>query len=227
MFVGGTTRWHSCSNWPIAVHQLSPSMAICAGFRGERFQVIVPLASNVTLAPYVELTCPLGSNFQDAYGGLYGEKSYTVASSWCASADPENSSVLASSLEFTCVECGRDEYTVTASSSNGLPGQHVPATCQPCPGGGECEHGQVKAAPGYWGAPNKNGNVTFAVCPGGYCCNGVCFPVSQWGRVLASGTTFSAASACPDTWPRWAPHSVSQLNNADPRRPWCGQPWFW
>ena len=44
--------------------------------------------------------------------------------------------------------------------------------CLPCPYGGEC-FGRLKARPNFWGYKDKAGQVFFATCPQGYCCNNI------------------------------------------------------
>ncbi len=46
------------------------------------------------------------------------------------------------------------------------------SSCQPCPFGGDCSKGEVKALPNYWGY--KRGEfIFFLSCPLHYCCNGI------------------------------------------------------
>jgi hypothetical protein len=130
----------------------------------------MPTVGNVTMGPGVTLTCPEASSFADTAGGLYGFASYAVQCPFC------NSSlynlVLASTLQFTCTPCAEGLYSLRAGHSNGSPGVAVNYPCLACPQGGLCTGGTVVATPGYWGQPDGNDTVTFAVCPAGYCCTG-------------------------------------------------------
>ena len=47
--------------------------------------------------------------------------------------------------------------------------------CHPCPFGGDCSQGQVKARPNYWGYTYKKFTY-FQSCPLGYCCNDIDIP---------------------------------------------------
>ena len=47
--------------------------------------------------------------------------------------------------------------------------------CHPCPFGGDCTQGQVKARPNYWGYKYKKFTY-FQSCPLGYCCNDIDIP---------------------------------------------------
>lgn len=49
-------------------------------------QVVASLASNITIAGSSVFTCAQAANFVDAYGGLYGNKSYPQTTNWCTTA---------------------------------------------------------------------------------------------------------------------------------------------
>ena len=55
----------------------------------------------------------------------------------------------------------RAQFTISASSN---------IICKPCPRGGNCLDGVVKARPNFWGY-KANTSIEFAQCPPGYCCN--------------------------------------------------------
>jgi hypothetical protein len=79
--------------------------------------------------------------------------------------------VLTSTLEFECLVCGLNSYSLGHSISNGSAGaDQVP--CLSCPDGGSCVDGSVVATPGYWGAVNSQGEAQFLLCPASYCCDG-------------------------------------------------------
>ena len=143
-------------------------------------QVMVPLAGNITMGSNVLLTCPQGSNIVDTYGGLYGLGSYPIQSDYCGTTDPQANTVLASTLQFTCTQCGPGQYTMFAGSSEGSPGTAPQYPCWPCPVGGTCANGVVTAVPGYWGARglDPTAQVDFAICPEAYCCDGKAAPCS-------------------------------------------------
>ena len=141
----------------------------------------MPTVGNVTMGPGVTLTCPEASSFADTAGGLYGFASYAVQCPYC------NSSlynlVLASSLQFTCTPCAEGLYSLRAGHSDGSPGVAVNYPCLACPQGGLCTGGTVVATPGYWGQPDGNDTVTFAVCPAGGLRS-----VHPWRTVEGTGT---------------------------------------
>ena len=64
-------------------------------------QVVVSLAGNVTFAHGVDMRCPVGTNFQDTFGGLYGTGAFPVQTTACVNS-VEYSLVLASTLQFSC-----------------------------------------------------------------------------------------------------------------------------
>jgi hypothetical protein len=141
-------------------------------------QVFLSQASNVTFDSKVVLTCPASSNFVDAFGGQYGPNgSYPAFSPYCdvtpsvGSSDAESfhSMVLTSALQFSCDVCPTGFYSVLAGSSNGAPNQVDNYPCRECPLGGVCTQQGVFASRDYWGANNSEGEVSFALCPSGYC----------------------------------------------------------
>jgi hypothetical protein len=116
-------------------------------------------------------TCPVGSNFVDSFGGLYGPNgSYPVVSPYC----PGGGSVLVSTLDFKCVSCSSGQYSLFGGSFSGAVGKPTNYPCLLCPTGGVCTDGVAAATPGYWGAGDTAPSigVSFALCPTGYCCDG-------------------------------------------------------
>jgi hypothetical protein len=133
-------------------------------------QVDIPLAGNVTIGDGVQLTCPIGSNFQDTFGGLYSSGAFKITSVHCnTTVVGWNNVVKASTLQFECVPCSSGYYSLSGGTSNGQPGQSDNFPCLPCPSGGDCGTQTVRAKPGYWGAADLAGTVSFTVCPSGYC----------------------------------------------------------
>ena len=66
------------------------------------------------------------------------------------------------------------------------------SACQPCPFGGHCSNGKIKALPNYWGHQHGGGQLmSFLPCPPQYCCNGIDVPCDSF-------------DAC-------APHRVGQM----------------
>ncbi len=135
-------------------------------------QISAPRAGNVTFSLGTLMTCPVGSNFIDNFGGLYGPASYPAVSSFCMG----GGSILVSTLEFQCVVCPPGQYSLVGGSSNGSAGSADNSPCQSCPVGGVCNGGAPAAAPGFWGAAShvspRPHDALFAVCPAGYCCDG-------------------------------------------------------
>jgi hypothetical protein len=155
-------------------------------------QVVVPLGGAISWDDTTLVTCPVASTFSDELGGLYGSSvgtrgSYTAqfgspfdaivqqgcATSECLFHDPVLGpcSYLTSSLQFACTPCPAGTYALYGGHSNGAPGAATNPTCNTCPFGGTCVNGAVTAQPGYWGAPDAAGVVSFALCPSGYCCS--------------------------------------------------------
>lgn len=130
------------------------------------------------------MTCPLGSNYGDQSGALYGPNSFSTISSYCNSSDPSLTQVKASSVQVVCTPCGVNTYTVTPSNSSGQPGGAVTSPCLPCPSrGAVCTNGGVVPLPGYWGAVEMDGKVGVGICPPGYCCDGGNNPCSSLDAV--------------------------------------------
>jgi hypothetical protein len=122
--------------------------------------------------------CPLGSNFNDTYGGLYGPHSYPVITALCVSSGTAHHRELVSTLAFSCNQCGEGKYLPFAGWSNGTAGTSNFSPCLDCPPGGNCSAGGVVVAnPNHWGALGPSDGptpslYTFAGCAVGYCCDG-------------------------------------------------------
>ncbi len=136
-----------------------------------KLQVYVQQGGAFISAPQSEFACPLGSQFSDAFNGIYGANAQTTNDpTW--SSNPQ-CSVLVSSLGFSCASCTAGTYGVGRSVSNGSVSTDVSSECIACPAGGWCRYGRaVSAAPGFWGAASTAGRLEFARCPAGYCCTG-------------------------------------------------------
>ena len=86
-------------------------------------QFAIMAGSNVSLSSNTSFTCPVASNFQDTYGGLFGNGAYATTSSYCldglqiVNGAPVDypSRILTSTLEFQCQVCG----TATSHGSTG------------------------------------------------------------------------------------------------------------
>ena len=79
------------------------------------------------------------------------------------------------SVMVTCIPCSTYKYNLYgASATFSKHGYKVsPIKCHPCPFGGSCRNGQVKAVNNFWGySLTSPGEVKFAVCPPEYCCEG-------------------------------------------------------
>ncbi len=156
---------------------------------------MIPQAGNVTMGADVRYQCPSSSGFLDSFGGLYAPgHSYAVrSSSLCETVEGK---VLVSTLEYSCVPCADGRYTTQAGSSTGFPGEASNSPCLECPGGGLCTGGSVRAAAGYWGASDGQGEVSFTLCPAGYCCDGVVWPCVTMNS-CAGNRTGILCSQCP------------------------------
>ena len=82
-------------------------------------------------------------------------------------------------LSISCSPCYSTQYNLKSSHTELTPlllnGHKVyPITCYPCPFGGSCKNGKIRAADHFWGYKlNSFGEVRFQFCPTGYCCNGL------------------------------------------------------
>lgn len=122
------------------------------------------------------LMCPRAARFGDAFDGLFGPNAYnsTYSYPW-NDTDPPNAQqpcpYLTSTLQFGCSVCPYGTYNTAFGYSNGTAGASVNPVCRPCPFGGVCDGRSLPIPqPGYWGNIHSDGNVSFAVCPPGYCC---------------------------------------------------------
>jgi hypothetical protein len=148
-------------------------------------QVAVIQAGNVTFSG-VELTCPIASNFEDSFGGLYGAGAYPVFSTLCDTSIGGSDSVLTSSLEFYCNVCPVGTYSVFAGSSNGSRGAANNSPCRACPSGAQCvDTGTILATQDHWGASDPAGIVSFVLCPAGYCNSAVNSSASGSARTIS------------------------------------------
>ena len=58
-------------------------------------------------------------------------------------------------------------YSLRRGTQSGYSVKEV--NCLPCPDGGNCSY-SLAAQPNFWGYPSNKENVTFKLCPDGYCC---------------------------------------------------------
>ncbi len=71
---------------------------------------------------------------------------------------------------------------------------HLKSPCQPCPFGGDCSDGHIKALPNYWGY--KKGDLMFFLsCPPQYCCNNIDVPCDTFA-VCAPHRTGQLCGVC-------------------------------
>ncbi|XP_028399395.1 uncharacterized protein LOC114522838 [Dendronephthya gigantea] len=69
---------------------------------------------------------------------------------------------------ITCEKCPPKTYAITRGQFTISANNNI--TCKPCPRGGSCLDGVVKASPNFWGY-KANASIKFAQCPPGYCCD--------------------------------------------------------
>ncbi len=139
------------------------------------WQVIAPRAGKIGFDSSTLFSCPVGSNFQDTFNGLYGLGAYPARSPYCSDDTVEGTGkVLVSALSFQCTVCPSEQYSLFGGLLNGSTRLPTNYPCQQCPVGGTCIDGIVSAAPGFWGAPGIATPlvVRFSLCPDGYCCDG-------------------------------------------------------
>ncbi len=91
--------------------------------------------------------------------------------------------------------------------------------CQPCPFGGECLDGNVKALPNYWGY-KMNGQVFFLPCPPQYCCNGIDVPCDSFNTCAPHRT----GKLCGKCKHRFSESLMSAACIPDTR---CDDWWVW
>ena len=151
---------------------------------------MVSLACGDVSTTATHLWCPLASNFEDKYHGLYGPTgAYPVTTPYCA--EQVYSDILVSTLQFQCTQCPAGTYALQRGFSNGTAGGGNAFPCVPCPAGATCSDGAVVAAAGYWGASDGGvnvssnasttaaGTVSMIICPTGYCCDGDNWPCAS------------------------------------------------
>ena len=68
---------------------------------------------------------------------------------------------------FTTERCREGTYSIHRGTRRRLSDKHV--NCYPCPVGGNCSL-PLAAQPNFWGYPENEDNVSFQLCPEGYCC---------------------------------------------------------
>lgn len=68
---------------------------------------------------------------------------------------------------FTTERCPEGTYSIHRGTRRRLSDKHV--NCYPCPVGGNCSL-PLAAQPNFWGYPENEDNVSFQLCPEGYCC---------------------------------------------------------
>ena len=149
-------------------------------------QVVIPSAGNVTMSGSTRFQCPVASNFVDVYNGLYGANgSYPTTFQYCRQNANQTAQVrvLVSTLQYQCEPCPLGTYALLAGESDGQPRHSNAFQCQECPFGGVCSSRTLVPAAGYWGGGSLN--VTFAVCPDGYCCTGG--GSTRWPCVAVNG----------------------------------------
>ena len=113
-----------------------------------------------------------------------------------------------SSLQSFCRRCSEKEYTPhfgyaylnyteeseQFSVENNIHENKV--ECLPCPYGGECNVGLLRARPKFWGYCD-GGEYYFQRCPNGYCCNGDSIPCRTFDT-CASGRVGTLCGHCQD-----------------------------
>ncbi|XP_028399339.1 uncharacterized protein LOC114522791 [Dendronephthya gigantea] len=108
-------------------------------------------STGVVLRREFKLLCPQGYV-------LHSQKTckYNIRSIYCSYA------------YLTCEKCPPKTYTISKSAFVFNTSNNI--TCKPCPRGGSCLNGVVKARPNFWGY-KANTSIKFAQCPPGYCCD--------------------------------------------------------
>ena len=92
--------------------------------------------------------------------------------------------------------------------------------CQECPYGGDCDDGNVKAKPNYWGT--KSGNeVFFQQCPSGYCCSGTETAPCKSYDTCSGNREGILCGECRENY------SISVLSEECIPNSECGVPWLW
>ena len=88
-------------------------------------------------------------NITEIYEPIIGKKQVTI------------------STIFTTERCPEGTYSIHRGTRRRLSDKHV--NCYPCPVGGNCSL-PLAAQPNFWGYPENEDNVSFQLCPEGYCC---------------------------------------------------------
>ncbi len=91
--------------------------------------------------------------------------------------------------------------------------------CQPCPFGGDCSNGNIKALPNYWGY--RRGQLMFFLsCPPQYCCNGINVPCDSFDT-CAPHRTGQLCGQCEDGFTESLMSAVCIANEL------CDDWWVW
>ena len=135
-----------------------------------------------------------------------------------------------SSLQSHCRRCSEKEYTPNFgyaylnyteskpfSVENNIHENKV--QCLPCPYGGECNVGLLRARPKFWGY-RDGGEYYFQRCPSGYCCNGDSVPCRTFDT-CASGRIGTLCGHCQDGY------SESVLSADCLKDESCDDFWVW
>ena len=91
--------------------------------------------------------------------------------------------------------------------------------CHPCPFGGDCSQGQVKARPNYWGYKYKRFTY-FQSCPLGYCCNDIDIPCDTHDTCAPH----RQGQMCGECEPGYTESLMSRTCIPDER---CNDWWIW
>jgi predicted outer membrane repeat protein len=91
--------------------------------------------------------------------------------SWCDACDPQSlvPSFQAQSALLECIVCSEGQFAVGGGILVGG-SQLTNNYCVPCPLGGICNAGHIRAASNFWGSPQSDGSFAFFRCPKGVCC---------------------------------------------------------
>ena len=73
----------------------------------------------------------------------------------------------------SCSFCPRKFYSLSSGflSFQNMTMVKTHKKCYPCPLGGVCENGTIRASANSWGYNNPDGKLRFTTCPFGYCCS--------------------------------------------------------
>ena len=127
-------------------------------YPSQRGLLLHSFADSADVMDNVKIQCPVGWNIS-VIGVYSGKKSFDMLAATCSSCPPNYYSLHSGEVLFS------------RNFTQGYKTYHI--RCLPCPYGGRCSNGIVRAQDNFWAMPiNDHSTLNFVRCPVGYCCHG-------------------------------------------------------